>query len=109
MIMKYIESYDEKRESLRMFKVKILKMIDDFISYDEDFKKKHHLDYYKAFDFSYTPDSDSIKLNVKYFTNDPRLKKAVLGLIVFSGKEYEDLEKFMENPEIYKNHKKYNL
>jgi hypothetical protein len=105
------DTYIEREKELGNFKKSILNLIDDFVNINPEFCKNHQIpeNYNKATDFYF---SDPDELVIKYVsgdgTNIDRLRRTHI-LLMRDKDEYNDLLKFMEEPELYKNMKNYNL
>ena len=100
--------FKKKQQEVEEYKKSMLKIIDDFILYDEDFRMVHaslQLDrYVKSTDFHFKANT----IIVEYFYFIQHTFNTV-DHIEFLPDEYKRLEEFMKNPELYKNKKKYNL
>jgi hypothetical protein len=76
------------------------------------FREKHNmLNYIRATDFYFSQKGDR-RFKIQFlFGNDPDLNKSYQynSEVSIMHSEYEDLKKFMEDPELYKATKKYNL
>lgn len=108
MINKFEEFNRMKNELLQKItdrEKEILKIIDDYVEYDDIFKRKHKIDFFKALSFNINPlTNDNIiwyKPNKFVYGSKEKIK--------LSKDEIEKLSKFIESPELYKNTKKYNI
>ena len=110
-----IVSFDEfnnKKIELEEYKNSILKMIDEYIMFDGEFRKKYNILYYlKATDF-YFSQKGNHRFTIQFLVgDDPDLNKSYHynseRSIMHS--DYKNLQKFMEDPELYKATKNYNL
>jgi hypothetical protein len=97
---------------LNEYKDSILKMIDEYIKFNSDFQKKYNmLHYIRAINFYFSQKSDH-RFTIQFLVgDDPDLNKSYQYNSERSimHKDYEDLKKFMEDPELYKATKNYNL
>ena len=88
------------------YKQKILSVIDDFIVYDNDFRESHEIkDYKSSFDFYYEKNKKDWLIVVQYYYGEYKRHYQV----TFTENEFDELKLFMENPDLYKNSKKYNM
>ena len=106
MLTKF-EEYKQEEKKLSDFKKSICKTIDDFINYDTDFQKNHDLKGYKySFEFYFDSRHDKTFV-VQYYKKGEY--SGYQQEVHFTFREYNNLLKFMEDPELYKNAKNYNL
>jgi len=104
------EEYEQKRKDVNIYHKKMCKVIDKFISSNDNFMKKHNIyakgyGYYGCTDFYI----DSQKRNdfiVKYYCTSGGMGTDE---IYFSHKEYLELLDYMKNIELYDDAKKFNL
>ena len=103
------DTYLERKKKLDDYKESILKLIDDFINLNPEFCKKHGIpeNYNKATDFYYPGDPDHIA--IIYVSGDGTNRLRRTHTLLVRNEEYHDILKFMEDPELYKNMKNYNL
>jgi len=105
MIVSFKE-YNKKGRDLSHYKVKILSVIDDFIIYDNDFRERNTIkDYKSSFDVYYKKMKNDWVNVVQYYYGEHKRQYEV----TFTKDEFDKLKIFMENPELYKNSKNYNL
>lgn len=100
------DKFEEKQKELESYKKSILKLIDEFITTDEDVKKIRSISkpYIGAFDFFVHPKwGFTIEYNYgsNYDINTDNIN--------LTDVEYKRLREFMKDPELYKNTKKYNI
>lgn len=100
------EEYKKKEKELSEYKNTILKLIDEFIQSDDEFRKNY---YNRIGDYRYATDFYEDKLRdrghrIYYISRFGNTDDFVL-----THKEYQRLLKFMEDPDLYRNAKKYNL
>jgi hypothetical protein len=108
MINKFEEFNKMKTDLLKKIEEReneILKIIDDYVAYDDIFRRKHKIDFFKSLSFNINPLTDD---NFIWYKNDKFLYGSKRKIIL-SKDEINDFSKFMENPELYKKSKKYNL
>lgn len=104
MIVNFKE-YNKRARDFFGYKDKLLLVIDDFIIYDEDFKKNHDIDYYKeSYEFYMQKSTGGWVCHVKYYNKYKHERE-----VTFTVEENDRLEKFMENPDLYKNTKNFNI
>jgi hypothetical protein len=98
------DEYSKKEKETNDYKVKILKVIDDFINTDTEFLKNHLIrEPYKGSTDFYFDDLRGGGFVVNFRDNWST------DTVEFTGNEYKRLLEFMKNPELYKTSKKYNL
>ena len=107
------EEYKNKQKELDEYKDSILKLIDEYVEFNNDFKERHNiLNYIRATDF-YFSQKDDRRFKIQFlFGNDPDLTAGLLQYnseVSIMHSEYKDLQQFMEDPELYKATKKYNV
>lgn len=105
MIVSFVE-FKNKEKELDEYKVAILKVIDEFIILNIDDlsnNNRYISDFNSAYDFyvDYQRNSDFV---VKFIYKDYRQHE-----IYFTNNQYKQLVEFMEDPELYKSTKQYNL
>lgn len=109
MIINKFEEFNKmKNELLQKItnrEKEILKIIDDYVEYDDIFRRKHKIDFFKALSFNINPLTDNnfiwYKPNKFVYGSKEKIK--------LSKDEIEKISKFMDSPELYKKTKKYNL
>jgi hypothetical protein len=103
MIVSFRE-YSKIDKTLKNYKKSILKVIDEYINYNDEFRKKHDIiGYLYSSDFDYR--NNSIVVTYRFELTNFEIPYK----IYFTIAEYNDLKKFMKDPDLYKNTKKYNL
>lgn len=91
------------------YKQKILSVIDDFIVYNNDFRESHGIKNYKeSFEFYHKKIKKDWLIVVQYYYGEYKYKKRQYE-VTFTKDEFDKLKLFMENTDLYKNSKKYNL
>jgi hypothetical protein len=101
------EEFKNKEIELNQYKDSILKMIDEYIIFNAEFRKKYNIDgYIKSTDFYFSQKSDR-KFTIQFFLDPGQFRYQNERSIMH--KDYEDLQKFMEDPELYKATKNYNI
>ena len=81
-----------------------IKLIDEFVEFDEEFRKKNNINFFKCINFNIHEYDNTI---VVWYHYNENLQKVTM--LHFTTEEYERLLKFIEDPELYKSKKKYNL
>ena len=104
------EEFNRKVKDFVDYKKKLLSVIDDFMLWNDDLRKKYKIDnYIESFDFDVRENDEKRYLILQYIHSGFNDIHKYQRQTAFSKKEYEELRKFMENPELYKSVKKYNL
>ena len=109
------DGFKKKEEEIKEYKKSICKVIDDFILNDKDFRDVHasyQLEHYiNSYDFYFLNDIFVVRhiYETPIGNRWPNLNRNSSDNIEFLPNEYEDLKKFMKDPDFYKNTKKYNL
>ena len=102
------DGFNEKQKEVENYKKSILKLIDEFVTTDEDFKKNHinmGSPYKWAIDF-YMDNQRRGDFVVDYRWGEPFGRT---DQIYFSGLEHQRLKDFMKDPELYRSNKKFNI
>ena len=114
--MKYLDDFEERTKKLYEFKKSILKLIDEYVLYNDKFRKSKKTiltddAYNGAKDFNFFYRNNKKILNVVFWSNAKigGHDMSGSGNFHFEPNELKDLEKFMENPDLYKAAKKYNI
>lgn len=101
------DGFKEKQKEVEEYKKSILKLIDEFVTTDEDFKRNHTMGkpYKYAIDFyiDYQRRGDFV---VNYRWGEPFGRT---DQIYFSDLEHQRLKEFMKEPELYRNKNKFNI
>jgi hypothetical protein len=111
MIVSFDE-YNKKRRDIADYKNKILEMIDEFVKINQSIKKKielrtHGGKYKNAFDFYHSQkNTHNFVIQFSYLST---YGSSIQNELTFNYQEYQDLLKFMEDPELYRAANKYNL
>lgn len=106
-----IVSFDKfKKKELEFKRVKksILNLINDFINNDTEFLNNHHVrqPYLGVSDFEFNKIKEDELLIVYRYGTAPFIRNHE---IVFFEDEYERLQQFMKDPDMYKKSQKYNI
>ena len=102
-------------EDYNKMKKELIRLVDDYIRFNDDFREKYVVAYdynfHGCYDFSFDEKgTDEKYFRIFYYYNDKFYDKTIRDIFTsIPKKEYEELKKFMENPELYKSVKKYNL
>jgi hypothetical protein len=106
------DGFKEKQKEVDEYKKSILKLIDEFITTDEYFKKNHTT-------MGVSQLLSPYKYSTDFFIDNQRRGDFVVDYcwgtfsktdqIHFSGLEYKRLQDFMKEPELYRNNRKYNI
>lgn len=105
------DKYLEKKKKLDDYKSSILKLVDDFININPEFCEKHKIpdNYNKATGFYFSGRQDEIAIVYVSGDGSQRLSISRTTTLLIRDEDYHDLLRFMEDPELYKNMKNYNL
>lgn len=99
-MIKNFKEYIKKDNEVRNFKTKTLKLIQQFIHYNNKFKEKHFLGI-----------GSNKNIPIDFFIQNNHLIVKLLNshFLEFTQEEFKELKKFIKNPQLYIDTNKYNL
>ena len=105
-MIKTFDDYIKTQDDANNYKKSVLKLIDYYILNDDEYVKKHEnivKTYERCFDFYFSNDNYFV---IKHFDRNEDVNMIFFKI---NSVDYKNLLKFIDNPELYKDTKKFNL